>query len=467
MGEAAPHIAVLPSPGMSHLISLGEFAKRLVQKLSYSVTIILPTYGPLSGAQKSFLDSLPAGISHLILPAISLDDLPPSAGLETRISLTVSRSLPVIRDALKSLTATTNLAALVVDVFGTDTFDVAREFNVSPYVYFLSTAMSLSVLFHLQTLDETVSCEFREMKEPVQIPGVIPFHGRDLLYPVQDRKNDTYKWFLHHAKRYHLAEGIMINTCRDLEPGPIKALQQPGKPPIYPIGPIIQVESGGGADGSKCLQWLDKQPSRSVLFVSFGSGGTLSHEQITELALGLELSGQRFLWVAKAPDKSADGAYFTAESLQSDPLAFLPKGFVERTKDRGFVITTWAPQIQVLGHGSTGGFLTHCGWNSILENILHGHGVPFIAWPLFAEQNMNAVLVTDDLKVAVRPKAGEKGLVGREEIAKVATAVIAGDEAGAYRQRMKELKGFAVKTLGEDGDSTKALYEVANKWKNH
>ena len=38
------------------------------------------------------------------------------------------------------------------------------------------------------------------------------------------------------------------------------------------------------------LGWLDGQPERSVVYLSFGSGGVLSIEQMNELAWGLELS---------------------------------------------------------------------------------------------------------------------------------------------------------------------------------
>ena len=43
-----------------------------------------------------------------------------------------------------------------------------------------------------------------------------------------------------------------------------------------------------------------------VEYVSFGSGGTLSEEQLNELALGLELSGEKFLWVVRAPSESSN-----------------------------------------------------------------------------------------------------------------------------------------------------------------
>ncbi|XP_059651269.1 hydroquinone glucosyltransferase [Cornus florida] len=464
--EQTPHIAILPSPGMGHLIPLVAFAKRLVLLHRFSVTFVVPTDGPPSTSQKAFLEGLPAGMDY-VFPPVNFDDLPGDVKIETRISLTVTRSLPSLRDVFKSLVATTRLVALVVDLFGTDGFDVAIEFNISPYIFFPSTAMALSLFLYLPKLDQSVSCEYRDVPDPIQIPGCTPIHGRVLLDPVQERKNDAYKWVLHHTKRYRLAEGIMVNSFKELEPGAIKVLQEeePGKPPVYPIGPLIQMGSSiSGADGSDCLKWLDDQPRGSVLFISFGSGGTLSYDQLNELALGLEMSEQRFLWVVRSPnDKVANANFFNAQS-QNDPFDFLPKGFLDRTKRNGLVVPSWAPQAQILSHDSTGGFLTHCGWNSVLEGVIYG--VPLIAWPLYAEQKMNAVILTEDRKVALRPKTSENGIVGRAEIAKVVKSLMEGEEGKWIRNRMRDLKDAAAKNLSEDGSSTKALAEVAAKWKN-
>ncbi|KAL2931466.1 Hydroquinone glucosyltransferase [Bienertia sinuspersici] len=110
------------------------------------------------------------------------------------------------------------------------------------------------------------------------------------------------------------------------------------------------------------------------------------------------------MWVVKCPDDECS-------------LGFLPKGFVDRVKDRGLLMSSWVPQLEVLSHKSTGGFLTHCGWNSILESI--SHAVPMIAWPLYAEQKLNTVILDKGLKVALTLKFNEDRVVEADEIAEV------------------------------------------------
>ncbi|XP_044476349.1 hydroquinone glucosyltransferase-like [Mangifera indica] len=468
--QAHPHVAIVPTPGMGHLIPLVELAKRLVLSHDFFVTFIIPTDGSPIKPQRQLLEALPSSISSIFLPPASFEDLPEDIKIETRITLSLVRSLSALRETLKVLTESTKLVALVADLFGTDALEVAKEFGILPFIFFPSTAMVLSMVFHLPELDKKFTCEFRDLPEPVQFPGCVPIHGRDLVDPVQDKKNEAYKWITGIANKYHLAAGIMVNSFMDLEPGAFKALMESDSsgvsPPVYPVGPLIQngLISEAEHENSGCLKWLAKQPTGSVLFVSFGSGGTLTKDQLNELALGLEMSGQRFLWVVRSPhEKAANASYFSLQSID-DPSDFLPEGFLGRTKEVGLVVTSWAPQVQVLSHESTGGFLSHCGWNSSLESIVHG--VPLIAWPLYAEQKMNAVLLSDDLKVAMRVKMNEKGLVGKEDIAKYVRGLINGEEGKSLRNKMREIKDAAAEVLRQEGSSAKSLAKVAQIWKN-
>lgn len=135
---------------------------------------------------------------------------------------------------------------------------------------------------------------------------------------------------------------------------------------------------GGTAKNSECLKWLDTQRVSSVLYIAFGSITYLSAAQIQELAHGLEASQVPFLWILRV--KSSNGQ-------SGDVTKLLPPGFQERTKERGLVHAEFAPQLQILSHPATGGFLTHCGWNSCLESICRG--IPTVGWPMWAEQGLS------------------------------------------------------------------------------
>ncbi|KAK7350508.1 hypothetical protein VNO77_09206 [Canavalia gladiata] len=465
--EKTVHIAVVPGPGFSHLVPILEFSKRLVQlHPHFHVKCIIPSFGSPPTSSKTILETLESNITYTFLPPVKPEDLPQGAAIETQLQFTVTLSLPSIHQVLKSLTSTTPFVALVTDSFAFEALDFAQEFNMLSYIYFPTTATTLSWYFYVSKLDKETSCEYKDLKEPIVIPGCVPIHGMDLNNQAQDRSSQVYKLFLQRVQRFLFVDGIFVNSSLELERGPIAALKEEGRgyPPVYPVGPIIQTGKryGNDAKGFECLAWLDKQQPGSVLYVSFGSGGTLSQEQMDELAYGLELSDHKFLWVVRAPSTLASDAYLHAQN--DDPLQFLPSGFLERTKDQGMVIPSWAPQIQVLSHSSVGGFLTHCGWNSTLESLLQG--VPLITWPLFAEQRMNAVLLCEGLKVGLRPRVNENGLVERVEVAEVIKCLMEGEEGGKMRKRMKELKEAGTDAIKQDGSSTKTLSQLVLKWKN-
>jgi hypothetical protein len=125
-------------------------------------------------------------------------------------------------------------------------------------------------------------------------------------------------------------------------------------------------------------------PARSVLYVSFGSQNSITSGQTRELALGLEASGRPFLWVVRPPLEFDAKDGFNPE--------WLPAGFEARAR-MGLLVRGWAPQEQVLAHPSSGAFLSHCGWNSVLKSL--SRGVPLLGWPLGAEQFFKAKLVAE------------------------------------------------------------------------
>ncbi|XP_010278886.1 PREDICTED: hydroquinone glucosyltransferase-like [Nelumbo nucifera] len=469
-----PHVAMIPTPGMGHLIPFLQLAKCLVSIHGVQVTLFVPASE--TSALQTLLSSLhlPGGLTLINLPTLPISDM--DTDLPVHLSITVRESLTFIRSSIA--TSAHPPTVLIVDMFATDAFDVGDAFNMTKYLFFTSNAKVLTFIGYLPRFDQEIAGEFAELTEPIPVPGCKPVRVDDLDDYFRDRKSGGYRFLLHHARRFNEATGILVNTFEDLEPQMFSALKD-GKlleqiplPPVHAVGPIIRNPAPLSSE-NECLTWLDKHPPDSVLFVSFGGGGrSLSAEQMVELAMGLELSRQRFLWVVRPPqDKVVISANYVAESGgPNDPNGYLPEEFLRRIKGKGvgMVVGGWAPQVEILGHAAVGGFLSHCGWNSTLESIVHG--VPVIAWPLHAEQKMNAVMLTEDLGVAVRVKiASERGgaVMGREEIERMVRLVMEGNQGKALRSRMKQLTDGAVSSVSEGGGGSSycSLAQLIKKWK--
>ncbi|QHO21220.1 hypothetical protein HN51_063633 [Arachis hypogaea] len=114
------------------------------------------------------------------------------------------------------------------------------------------------------------------------------------------RSGEIYTLFLSVCQKASLVDGIIVNTFNDLESEAMRALHKGSHPSrsIFSVGPIVaQPNQNQDEKIHECVAWLNYQLSKSMLYICFGSGGTLSQEQVNEIAFGLELSGHKFLWI--------------------------------------------------------------------------------------------------------------------------------------------------------------------------
>ncbi|KAJ4806728.1 Glycosyltransferase [Rhynchospora pubera] len=437
------HVVLFASPGMGHLIPMTELARMLASPhLNLAITIITKaqTLSYSESHKESFCSSLPSSVNVVFLPTTD-----PCGHSFTQIFLSALSSLPALRETIRSLKSSTKVVALITDFLSVDTIDVARELDLPFFVFGPLNLMALSFLLHSPAIDRETTMEFCDMPV-IKFPGwPTEIHGIDLGAAYKDRKSESCRIALHMANQILKADGILCNSFYELEPGLASILKDkdPNHPPVYTIGPLVRSIPNQQVDSSGCIDWLNHQPNDSVLFVSFGSEGTLSSEQITELAWGLELSQQHFLWVIRCPNGSSG-------------TKLLPEGFVERNKG-GLVVQSWVSQTEILEHKSTGGFLTHCGWNSALESIMNG--VPMIAWPLFAEQGINAKMLVNGIGVALRPEVQYGSIVRRDVIATVVKELMQGKGGRDAQKKALELKAAGGKALSEHGSSLKDLSE--------
>ncbi|CAN1151378.1 UDP-glycosyltransferase 91C1, partial [Linum perenne] len=113
----------------------------------------------------------------------------------------------------------------------------------------------------------------------------------------------------------------------------------------------------------------------------------------------------------------------------------LPAGFENRTKGRGIVYREWAPQVKILSHDSVGGFLTHCGYNSVVEGLTYGRVL--ILFPMINDQGLNARLLEGKKLGMEIPREKRDGSFTSEAVAATVTAAVVGDSGAPTRAAVK------------------------------
>ncbi|XP_042501073.1 anthocyanidin 5,3-O-glucosyltransferase-like [Macadamia integrifolia] len=469
-------IVLYPSPGIGHLVSMVELGRLILKHFpSFSITILitLPPFNTGStGPYITRISTATPSISFHHLPAVLISpDSITSPHHEALIFDVARRNNPNVHQALLTISQTSTIRAFIIDIFCTPAQDVAASFNIPIYYFYTSGAAALCVMIYFPTIHKNTTKSLKDLGSALlDFPGTPPIPAQDMVKPMLDRNDDAYQGFLEFFTRMPESNGILINTFESLEPSALKALLAglcvPDRPtpPIYCVGPVIAADDrtvGEHGEKLECLTWLNSQPNRSVVFLCFGSLGLFSAAQLKELAVGLEKSGQRFLWVVRNPP-TEDKSWRNMAPPEPDLDDLLPQGFLERTKDRGFVVKLWAPQMEVLSQKSVGGFVTHYGWNSVLEAVCAG--VPTIAWPLYAEQRVNRIFLVEEMKLAMPMNESEDGFVSAAEVEKRVRELMDSDE-GKTLKRANHGLGICRRGWASEGGSSRAAFsKVAELW---
>jgi hypothetical protein len=222
-------------------------------------------------------------------------------------------------------------------------------------------------------------------------------------------------------------EALAVKTCREVEGEWVNLLGELHNIPVIPVGllpPSIQ-ESSDSNDSSwdTIVEWLNKQEKESVVYIALGSEVQPSQEDLTVLAFGLEQSGLPFFWALRKRSGSV--------ALE------LPAGFEERTKDRGVVWMSWAPQLKILAHESVGGFLTHCGWSSVTEAFQFGRAL--IMLPFLVDQGLIARFLEEKQAGIEVPRNEQDGSFTRDSVAETLRLVMKDEKGKIYRDKAKEM----------------------------
>ncbi|KAH6777617.1 hypothetical protein C2S51_008929 [Perilla frutescens var. frutescens] len=457
-----PHVLIFPYPiqghlspmlNLAHLFCLAEFHvtfivsdfshRRLLQH-----TTVASTFARYPGFQfRTISDGLPD--DHPRAGEKVLDVLPSV----TNIMVPLFKKM-IVREDFFASAGRRRVTCLVADGLLSFAFDFAEE-NRFPLVSFRTVTLSnFWAFFHLNELIEAQEIPFKgDMDVLVKsVPGMEGFlRRRDLpSFCRAGDVNDPVLQTLSAVSRKTIrAQAAIFNTFEDLE-GSIASQLRQHMPRIYTIGPIHEqlksklmdkeaeasILSGNfWAEDRSCIDWLNAQPSKSVIYVSFGSITVVTREQLMEFWHGLVNSSQRFLWVVR-PDSVAgkDEVYQITEELMRE------------TKKKGYMVK-WARQEEVLSHPAVGGFLTHSGWNSTLESIVAG--VPMICWPYFGDQTINSRFVSEVWKIGLDIKDSCDRLIIEKAVRELME-----DRKKELLERAQDMAKLAKKAVSKGGSSS-------------
>nr|AVW82185.1 putative UDP-glucosyltransferase UGT71C6 [Barbarea vulgaris subsp. arcuata] len=454
----------IPVPSTGHLLVHIEFAKRLINLDNRIHTItILNLTSPTSPHASVFARSLIASQPRIRLHDLpSVDDHPPldlyQRAPEAYIVQLVKKTTPLIKDAVSSIVASRRqgsdsvpVAGLVLDFFCNSLIAVVgNQLNLPSYIFLTCNARYLGMMKYLPDRHRNIASAFDRSSgdEELPIPGFVNSIPAKFMPPGLFNR-EAYEAYVELAPRFGDAKGILVNSFAELEPHPFDYFSHlESFPPVYPVGPILSLEDRASpneeaADRDQIVRWLDDQPESSVVFLCFGSKGSVDEPQVKEIARALELVGCRFLWSIRA------------SGVETNPNDMLPEGFMGRVAGKGLVCG-WAPQVEVLAHKAIGGFVSHCGWNSTLESLWFG--VPIATWPMYAEQQLNAFTLVKELGLAVDLRmdyvSGLGGLVTCDEITRAVRSMMDGGEG--KRKKVKEMADAARKALVDGGSSSLA-----------
>ncbi|KZV41173.1 scopoletin glucosyltransferase-like [Dorcoceras hygrometricum] len=457
-------VVFLPFLAHGHMIPMLDMAK-LFHSRGVKIIIISTAEfaGPIKKAQESGHD---IGLSILKFPpegsdlpegCVSFDHIMGNDDLLTKFIKAVS----MLREPVEKLLEEFRPNCLVSDMFLPWSTDSAAKFGIPRLVFhgFSTFALCATEQMKRHKPYANVSSD----SEPFSLPN-LPHKlqlVRTQMNPVDLEEKETA--FSQLRVQMREAEGrsygVVVNSFYELEPDYADHYKNVLGRRAWHIGPLLlhnkddlSAKALRGKesviDEHDCVEWLDSKKPNSVVYVCFGSMASFTSAQLRETAIGLEASGQDFIWVVRR-----------GENGQGND-GFLPDGYEERIKGKGLIIRGWAPQVLILNHPSIGAFVTHCGWNSTLEGVCAG--VPMVTWPVFAEQFFNEKLVTEVLRTGVSVgnrqwrRSGSEG-VPSKAVAKAVQSVIDGKEAPEMRNRAKKLKEMALKAVEEGGSSCKEL----------
>ncbi|KAF8780632.1 hypothetical protein HU200_001234 [Digitaria exilis] len=471
-----PHALVIPYPAQGHVIPLLELAHTLVDR-GFTVTFANTEFNHRRVIAAMADTAKHGGAAAAQLDRIRLVSMPdgmePGEDRNNLVRLTVlmaEHMAPRVEDFILQSHRHGDaepIMCMVADYnVGTWALDVARRTKIKSAAIWPASA---AVLASLLSIDELIHRNIIDANDGSALtqgtfrlsPEMPEMHTAHLAWNCignHEGQEALFRYLIGGVRAVEGCDFILCNSFHGAEEGTFARF-----PKVLPVGPFLTGERDGKAVGhfwrpehDACLSWLDKQPARSVVYVAFGSSTMFDTRQFKELAMGLELCGRPFLWVVRPDIVHGDVHEYPDGFFSSEDGG---KGGGVVAGGRGMVVS-WSPQQAVLAHKAVGCFVTHCGWNSTMEGVRNG--VPFMAWPYFADQFVNQVYICDVWKVGLKAEADESGVITKEHIAGRVEELMSDKDMRERVEGMKKLAHESVKEGGTSHDNFDLFVQAMN-----
>ncbi|KAI3933004.1 hypothetical protein MKW98_029237 [Papaver atlanticum] len=458
------HVVIFPFMSQGHTLPLLDLSKSL-STLNLTVTIIttpanaLQIQRSISRYPNIHLRQIPfPPIQELPTPCENTNDLPSMSYLPQFFTATTELQEP-FDQVLQDMKDSGSLPLCVIsDFFLGFTLGTCRKFNVPRVVFHGMGVLSMVIAkyFIMHASDHHIMNSGSQ--ESVQLPGLtLPFSLTKVDIPeaffhLSDPDNPMIQFYDELGESETNSWGVIVNSFVELENeqvGNLESFYKQEGAKAWCVGPLFLYHDDldGEVESDETIKWLDEHEDGSVVYVSFGTQAEVSNLQLDEIIHGLEMSNHPFIFVVRSK------------------TWILPDGLEGKVKGKGLVAREWVNQRRILSHKAIGGFLSHCGWNSVLESI--SFRVPILVWPMMAEQPLNARIVVDGFGIGLEvPRGGtiskvgdEIVAVGRGDICKGVNELMNSEQGMRAREKVKNLGEVAEQAVQKDGSSYKCLTE--------
>ncbi|KAD4178607.1 hypothetical protein E3N88_27198 [Mikania micrantha] len=468
--ETKPHVVFLPYPAQSHIKCMLKLAKLLHRKGLYITFIntqknhdrLLASGGMLwlEDATGFWFKTVPDGVG-----SATDDGVKATEALMKVIQYLQTHFLDSFLDLVAQLEVPAT--CIICDPFMsfTNPVQAAEKLKIPIILFWTVAACGFMGCYQVKPLMEKEILPLKDEScltngyldmEIDWIPGMEGIRLKDLPEFKNATKQDDglFSYFLETARMADKVSHMILHTFDQLEADLVSEIKSMF-PNVYTVGPLqlllnrVRGEETNSdrysllKEEPECVEWLNSKEPNSVVYVNFGSLAVMSVQYLIEIGWRLANSNCYFIWILRS------------NLVDGKPMV-MPQELEVAMKEKGFV-GGWCSQEQVLNHWAVGGFLTHCGWGSVIESL--SAGVPMLGWPSLGDQRINCRQMCQHWEVGM--EIGND--VKRDKVEKLVRMLMDGPEGERMRNKALDWKKTAEMATGSNGSSWLDVEKLVNE----